>query len=96
MKPFWVVLRMDVTAQIRSLWFWLYTICVIGIIVSLFGAGITESRVMGFTECVENFVGGSFQFNRGKVSVGRRIQWLIPIWQPSNTAMASATAFPLF
>jgi ABC-2 type transport system permease protein len=49
MKPFWVVLRMDVTAQIRSLWFWLYTICVIGIIVSLFGAGITESRVMGFT-----------------------------------------------
>ena len=49
MKPFWVVLRMDVAAQIHSLWFWLYTVCVVGIIASLFGAGITDSRVMGFT-----------------------------------------------
>ncbi len=49
MKHALSIFRMDAAGALRSPWFWAYAAAVILSCASLFAAGITESRVMGFT-----------------------------------------------
>lgn len=49
MRNFSVILRMDLVSSVRSRMFWIYAAVVLGTIAAIFGSGVTDSRVMGFT-----------------------------------------------
>lgn len=49
MKTCLVLFRMDIASAMHSKWFWGYSLVVIAGIIGIFAAGVTDSRVMGFT-----------------------------------------------
>lgn len=49
MHNFSVIFRLDAGTALRSKWFWGYCLVILAAIGSIFAAGVTDSRVMGFT-----------------------------------------------
>lgn len=49
MKNIALLFKMDISAALHSKWFWGYVVLIVLSIAAIFAAGVTDSRVMGFT-----------------------------------------------